>query len=187
MKWQKLRKGIYQKSIVLPYINGFQAIETLRKVDCKTPIIILTTRDNIEDRIKGLDLGADDYLCKPFSFGELLARVRAILRRGKETGDPILRISDLELNPVTHEVFRNSKKIDLTVKEYSLLEYMLRNIGRVLSRTLITEHVWDINFDTDTNLVDVYIRHLRNKIDRGFDSKLIHTVRGIGYVLRTVG
>ena len=172
------------QDLMLPGINGYQAIDTLRKSGNRTPIIILSAKDAIDDRIKGLDYGADDYLCKPFSFGELLARVRAILRRGKDTGDPILRIADLELNPVTHEVKRAGNKIILTAKEYSLLEYLLRNIGRVLSRTLITEHVWDINFDTDTNLVDVYIRHLRKKIDADYDLKLIQTVRGIGYVMQ---
>ena len=172
------------QDLMLPGINGYQAIETLRKGGNKTPIIILSAKDGIDDRIKGLDFGADDYLCKPFSFGELLARVRAILRRGKETGDPILRIADLELDPVSHEVIRDGQKIILTVKEYALLEYLLRNTGRVLSRTLITEHVWDINFDTDTNLVDVYIRYLRKKMDTEFEVKLIQTVRGIGYVLK---
>ncbi len=171
------------QDLMLPGINGFQAIETLRKSGNKTPIIILSARDAIDDRIKGLDLGADDYLCKPFSFEELLARVRAILRRGKEANDVVLRIADLELNPINHEVKRGGQKILLTVKEYALLEYLMRNRGRVLSRTLITEHVWDINFDTETNVVDVYIRMLRKKIDSDFEVKLIQTVRGIGYVL----
>lgn len=181
---QKQGYDLIIQDLMLPGINGYQAIETLRKSEVKTPIIILSAKDGIDDRIKGLNVGADDYLIKPFAFGELLARIKAILRRGKEIGDPILRLADLELNPVTHEVKRAGQKVTLSTKEFSLLEYFFKNIGRVLSRTLITEHVWDINFDTETNLVDVYVRLLRKKIDDEFSSKLLHTVRGIGYVLK---
>lgn len=171
------------QDIMLPKVNGLKAIKTLRASGIKVPIIALTARSSLEDRIDGLDAGADDYLCKPFAFAELLARIRAILRRDSSSVESILRFQDLEMNPLSHEVHRASQLITLTAKEYSLLEYFLRNIGRVLSRTLIMEHVWDMNFDTETNVVDVYIRMLRKKIDLDFDTQLIHTVRGVGYVM----
>ena len=170
--------------LMLPGMDGYEVIKHLRKGAYQTPIIILSAKEAIVDRIQGLDLGADDYLCKPFDFGELLARIRVLIRRGEKVGD-IIQIADLELNPVTHEVFRAGQKIELSLKEFILLQYLMRNVGRVLTRTLIMQHVWDINFCTDTNNVDVYIRFLRNKIDSTFEQPLIHTVRGIGYVLKT--
>ena len=172
------------QDIMLPGIDGFTVIKRLRQQGLKSAIIALTAKDGIDDRIKGLDCGADDYLCKPFSFGELLARVRALLRRDTQNSDPTLRIDDLSFNPMNREVKRAGKNIDLTSKEYALLEYLLRNKNRVLTRTLILEHVWDMNFDSDTNLVDVYIRHLRSKIEFEGGGKLIHTVRGVGYVMK---
>jgi DNA-binding response OmpR family regulator len=145
---------------------------------------MLTAKDTVEDKIRGLDVGADDYLGKPFSFGELLARIRALLRRSQDYKTPSLKIADLELNPATRKVSRAGKEITLTGKEYALLEYFLRNQGRVLSETRIVEHVWDMNYDPETNVVNVYIHHLRNKIDKGFDKKLLHTIRGAGYLMK---
>jgi DNA-binding response OmpR family regulator len=146
--------------------------------------LMLTAKSATEDKVIGLDSGADDYLTKPFAFAELLARVRSLLRRGAIEKSTILKIADLELDTVTHKAKRGGKTIELTAKEYSLLEYFLRNKDRVLSRTIISEHIWDYNFDTGTNIIDVYINHLRNKIDSGSSKKLIHTVRGVGYVMK---
>ncbi len=137
-----------------------------------------------EDKVKGLDMGADDYLTKPFAFEELLARIRVLLRRGKPEESLKLTLADLVLDPVTHKVSRSGDEISLTAKEYALLEYFMRNVGRVLTRTMISEHVWDIKFDTFTNVIDVYINYLRNKIDKGRPKKLLHTVRGVGYILK---
>ena len=170
--------------IMLPGKSGYQVIEVLRDNKVKAPVLMLTAKDQIKDKVHGLDLGADDYLTKPFAFEELLARIRALLRRGEMITENRLTIADLVLDPVSHEVFRGETKIDLTVKEYGLLEYLLRNKGRIVTRTTIIEHVWDIHFDSDTNLVDVYIRYLRKKIDDDFEPKLIHTVRGVGYTLK---
>ena len=170
--------------IMLPEKSGYEVTKQLREHSITTPILMLTAKDELEDKVQGLDLGADDYLTKPFKFEELLARVRALFRRGGMSADSKLSLADLKLDPVTHEVFRNSKKIDLTAKEYALLEYLLRNKGRIATRTTIIEHVWDLHFDSDTNLVDVYIRYLRRKIDDQFEPKLIHTVRGVGYILK---
>jgi|SRR5579863_267935 len=168
----------------LPKRGGFELLRLLRQRGNKVPVLILTAHSTVADRVKGLDLGADDYLVKPFAIAELLARVRALLRRG--SGEPAtkLQAEDLTLDPVSHEVFRAGKKIDLTAKEYALLEYFLRNPDRVLTRSMIAEHVWDIHFDTFTNVIDVYVSYLRNKIDRGFRRPLIHTIRGVGYVLK---
>ena len=138
----------------------------------------------MDQRVKGLDAGADDYLTKPFAIEELLARARALLRRASGETSSILQIGDLVLNPITHEVTRNGQRIELTSKEYALLEYMMRNTGRVLTRPMISEHVWNIDFDTFTNVIDVYISYLRNKIDKGWERNLIHTVRGAGYTLK---
>lgn len=169
--------------LTLPKKGGMEVLQWLRQKGHKTPVLILTARTAIGDRVKGLDLGADDYLVKPFAIEEFLARVRALLRRGGVTS-PLLQADDLTLDPVTHEVRRAGQKIELTTKEYALLEYFLRNPNRVLTRSMISEHVWDIHFDTFTNVIDVYVNYLRNKVDRGFKRPLIQTVRGVGYVLK---
>ena len=170
--------------IMLPEKSGYEVTKQLREYSIKTPILMLTAKDELEDKVKGLDLGADDYLTKPFMFEELLARIRALFRRGGMSSGSKLSIADLTLDPVTHDVFRSNKKIELTAKEYGLLEYLLRTKGRIATRTTIIEHVWDLHFDSDTNLVDVYIRYLRRKIDDNFEPKLIHTVRGVGYLMK---
>lgn len=169
--------------LTLPKKGGLEVLQWLRQKGLKVPVLILTARTGIGDRVKGLDLGADDYLVKPFAIEEFLARVRALLRRGGMTA-PLLQADDLTLDPVTHEVRRAGQKIELTTKEYALLEYFLRNPNRVLTRSMISEHVWDIHFDTFTNVIDVYVNYLRNKVDRGFKRPLIQTVRGVGYVLK---
>ena len=171
--------------LMLPGIPGLELLKQLRKSGVKTPVVILTARSEVDQRVKGLDAGADDYLTKPFAIEELLARARALLRRAGGAPTGILQVDDLVLNPVTREVTRGSQRIDLTTKEYALLEYLMRNAGRVLTRPMITEHVWDLDFDTFTNVIDVYISYLRNKIDRGREQSLIQTVRGSGYVMRT--
>ncbi|MFY9269500.1 MAG: response regulator transcription factor [Candidatus Manganitrophaceae bacterium] len=169
--------------LTLPKKGGFELLHLLRQKGNLVPILIMTARTAVADRVKGLDLGGDDYLVKPFAIEELLARIRALLRRKGEQL-PKLQADDLLLDPSTREVVRAGKKIDLTVKEYALLEYFLRNPNRVLTRAMIAEHVWDIDFDTFTNVIDVYVNYLRNKIDRGFARPLIQTVRGVGYVLK---
>lgn len=169
--------------LTLPKKGGLEVLQWLRQKGLKVPVLILTARTAVGDRVKGLDLGADDYLVKPFAIEEFLARVRALLRRGGVTA-PLLQADDLTLDPVTHEVRRAGQKIDLTTKEYALLEYFMRNPNRVLTRSMISEHVWDIHFDTFTNVIDVYVNYLRNKVDRGFKRPLIQTVRGVGYVLK---
>lgn len=170
--------------LMLPGLPGLEVLKALRSAKVKTPVLILTARSEVDQRVKGLDAGADDYLTKPFAIEELIARVRALLRRAGGEPTAILQVDDLTLNPVTHEVARDGQSIELTTKEYALLEYMMRNTGRVLTRAMISEHVWDLDFDTFTNVIDVYISYLRNKIDRGRDRKLIHTIRGSGYVLK---
>jgi heavy metal response regulator len=170
--------------VMLPGMDGIEVTRRLRASGVLTPILMLTAKTTTEDKVAGLDSGADDYLTKPFAFAELLARVRSLLRRGSMEKSAILTIADLELDTITHKARRSSRIIDLTAKEYALLEYFLRNKDRVLSRTIISEHIWDYNFDTGTNLIDVYVSHLRNKIESGFEKKLIHTVRGVGYVMR---
>ena len=169
--------------IMLPKKNGLDVLKDVKAAGVKTPIILLTARDTVDDRVKGLDLGADDYLTKPFAFEELLARLRVLMRRGG-SGTPLLKFADLSLDPATRRARRGETEVELTVKEYALLEYLLRNPNRVLTRTLIAEHVWDQSFDSETNVVDVYVNHLRTKIDKDFPTKLIHTVRGVGYVLK---
>jgi len=169
--------------LMLPKKNGITVCREIRERGIITPVLMLTARDSIEDRVRGLDAGADDYLVKPFAFEELLARVRALLRRRSESKTPTLQLADLELNPISRQVMRNGKNIRLTTKEYALLEYLLRNQNKVLSRTRIGEHVWDMNFDPESNVIDVYISHLRNKIDKGHDVTLLHTIRGQGYLL----
>lgn len=169
--------------ILLPRFDGFQICRRLREKDISSPIIMLTAVDSTEDKIKGLDTGADDYLTKPFSFEELLARIRALLRRGQSGTQAKLEVADLILDPRTRQVIRAGKEIKLSNKEYAILEYFMRNPGRVITRTLLSEHVWNYDFESYTNVVDVYVNYLRNKIDRDFKPKLIHTVRGVGYVL----
>ena len=170
--------------LMLPGLPGLQLLRQLRAADVKTPVLILTARSEVDQRVKGLDAGADDYLTKPFAIEELIARARALFRRASGTPTGILQVDDLVLNPVTREVTRGGQRIELTAKEYALLEYLMRNAGRVLTRPMITEHVWDLDFDTFTNVIDVYISYLRNKIDRGRESSLIQTVRGSGYMIR---
>ncbi len=169
--------------VMLPGVNGIDVLRRLRKERVTTPIIMLTVCADTSDKIRALDGGADDYLVKPFSFAELLARLRALLRRSTDQSEIVLRLADLELNPVTRKVVRGKDRVDLSNKEFSVLEFLMRNAGRVVTRTSLLEHVWDMNFDSDTNLVDVYIRHLRRKLDDDYPEKLIHTVRGMGYVL----
>jgi len=170
--------------VMLPGKSGIDVTRELRTRKRATPILMLTAKTATEDKVAGLDSGADDYLTKPFAFAELLARVRSLLRRGTQEKSTVLTLADLELDTVSHKARRGTRLIDLTTKEYALLEFFLRNKERVLSRTIIAEHIWDYHFDTGTNLIDVYINHLRNKVDTGFDRKLIHTVRGVGYVLK---
>ncbi len=170
--------------IMLPKMDGWAVLEKLRQIDQETPILLLTARDGIEDRVKGLNLGADDYLVKPFVFSELQARVHALLRRGKvQQQTNVLVLDNLEVDVMQRKVTRGGKRIVLSPKEFSLLSLLLRRQGQVLSRTVIAEQVWDMNFDSDTNVVDVAVKRLRNKIDDPFETKLIHTARGIGYVM----
>lgn len=170
--------------VMLPGIDGWQLLQTLRAAGKEIPVLFLSARDEIEDRVKGLELGADDYLVKPFAFAELLARVRTLLRRGSKAKEPdVLRAADLEVDLLRRRVQRAGRKIDLTAKEFALLELLLRRQGEVLTRSLIASQVWDMNFDSDTNVIDVAIRRLRSKVDDGFAVKLINTVRGMGYVL----
>ena len=166
----------------LPGMDGWSVLKEIRRHH-QTPVLFLTARDRVEDRVRGLEIGADDYLVKPYAFSELLARVRALLRRGKERESDILRLGDLEVHLLRRRVERAGQRIDLTAKEYALLLLFLRRRGEVLSRTLIAEQVWDINFDSDTNVVEVAVRRLRAKIDDAYPAKLIHTVRGFGYVM----
>lgn len=168
--------------VTMPGKDGWTVLQELRRSQ-ETPVIFLTARDKVEDRVKGLELGADDYLVKPFAFSELLARIRTLLRRGKIQHPEVLRIADLDLDPLRRRATRGQTRIDLTAKEFSLLHLFLRRQGEVLSRTFIAEQVWDMNFDSDTNVVEVAMRRLRAKIDDNYDKKLIHTIRGMGYVL----
>jgi len=170
--------------IMLPGLDGWQVLEGLRRAGVDTPVLFLTARDRVEDRVKGLELGADDYLVKPFAFTELLARVRSSLRRGRGGLEPtILKIADLELDILRRRASRAGQRVDLTAKEFALLELFLRHQGEVLPRSLIASQVWDMNFDSDTNVIDVAVRRLRLKVDDGHGIKLIHTARGMGYVL----
>jgi heavy metal response regulator len=167
--------------LMLPKLDGTQVLSRLRRSDSTVPVLVLTARDSVQDKVTNLENGADDYLTKPFAFAELMARVKALLRRGPVSRANVLRVDDLELDRLSQLVKRAGKRIDLTSKEYSLLEYLMTNAGRVLSRTMIIDHVWDQSFDGMTNIVDVYVRHLRSKVDEGNERKLIQTVRGIGY------
>lgn len=171
--------------VMLPELDGWQVLASLRRRGLEMPVLFLTARDQVEDRVKGLELGADDYLVKPFSFAELLARVRTILRRGRGGGldSNVLRVADLELDLLRRRVMRAGRRIDLTAKEFGLLELLMRRQGEVLPRSLIASQVWDMNFDSDTNVIEVAMRRLRLKVDDGQSVKLIQTVRGMGYVL----
>jgi len=171
--------------IMLPKLDGLSLIEKMRKERIPTPVIILSAKGSVDDRVKGLQTGSDDYITKPFAFSELLARVQALIRRASGLSDPTrLSLGDLSVNLLTREVTRGGRKIELQPIEFSLLEYLLRCVGRVVSKTMIMEHVWDYNFDPQTNVVEARICRLRDKIDRDFEKKLIHTVRGVGYVLK---
>ncbi len=169
--------------VMLPQRDGWSVLTELRRAGSTTPVLFLTARDAIADRVKGLELGADDYLVKPFAFSELLARVRSVLRRRVGQQAEIIRIADLEIDLLRHKATRGGQRLDLTPKQFALLALLARRVGEVLSRTLIAEQVWDMNFDSDTNVVDVHVRRLRAKVDDPFERKLIHTVRGVGYVL----
>jgi len=169
--------------VMLPKRDGFEVLKVLRAQKIKTPVLMLTARDGVADRVAGLDGGADDYLTKPFAFEEFLARVRALLRRGATQGAPALKLLDLALDPATREVVRGRRRITLTAREYALLEYFLRNAGRVLTRPMIAQHVWGLDFDPESNIVDVYVGYLRRKIDGEGDRRLLHTLRGAGYKL----
>jgi len=170
--------------IMLPKLDGMEVLRRIRRNGFGVPILILTAKDSVEDIVTGLDTGSDDYLTKPFSFAELVARVRALLRRKAKEKTDILTIGDLRLSTSTHRVKRGTREIELTPKEYALLEYFMRNPNRILTRALITEHVWDYHFDPETNVIDVYVNYLRKKIDQGFEKKLIHTIRGSGYMMK---
>jgi heavy metal response regulator len=170
--------------VMLPRRDGFKVLKALREQHIQSPVLLLTARDTVRDKVMGLDLGADDYLTKPFAFEEFLARVRALLRRGAAAPAPVLRVADLTLDPSTREVVRGGRRITLTAREYALLEYLLRNVGRVLTRPMIAEHVWGLDFDTETNIIDVYVGYLRRKLDTEGEQPLLHTVRSVGYALK---
>ncbi|MBW1669200.1 MAG: response regulator transcription factor [Deltaproteobacteria bacterium] len=171
--------------IMLPKVDGLTLIEKMRRMKINTPVIILSAKRSVDDRVKGLQRGGDDYLVKPFSFAELLARVHALIRRATSTEEKTrLQVGDLSMELLTREVTRGGKSIELQPREFSLLEYFMRNPGRVLSRTMILEHVWGYDFDPQTDVVDVLVCRLRSKVDRDFDKKMIHTIRGVGYVLK---
>jgi two-component system copper resistance phosphate regulon response regulator CusR len=167
--------------VMLPKKNGFAVCKSIREEGILSPILMLTARDQLEDKVKGLREGADDYLTKPFAFEELLARIQALLRRTQDYKTKTLKVGDLELDPVSRKITREGKPITLTGKEYALLEYLMRNKARVITQSMIIDHVWDMNYDGLSNVVNVYINHLREKIDKGFSQKYIHTIRGVGY------
>ena len=169
---------------MLPKRDGMSFLKELRDRNMATPVLMLTAKDTVEDIVVGLETGSDDYLTKPFAFAELLARVKALIRRSEMDRGAELHFADLRIDPVTHKVWRGDKEIDLTAKEYGLLEYFMRNPNQVLTRTMIADHVWDYTFDSFTNIIDVYVNYLRKKIDRDATIKLIHTVRGVGYIMK---
>jgi two-component system OmpR family response regulator len=171
--------------IMLPKLDGLSALGEARRFGIKTPVIILSAKASVDDRVRGLQAGGDDYLTKPFAFSELLARVQALLRRSTQTAEPTrLTVADLTLDLLTREVTRGGKKIELQTREFALLEYLMRNAGRVVTKTMILEHIWDYSFDPQTNIVDVLVHRLRAKIDKDFAVKLLHTIRGVGYTLK---
>lgn len=170
--------------IMLPSKDGISILKDIRTAKISTPVLMLTAKDNVADKVLGLDSGADDYLVKPFAFDELLARVRVLLRRNSLEKNIILKAGELQLDTQAHKALRNNKEIELTPKEYSILEYLLRNKNRVVSRTILSEHVYDYHFDSDTNVIDVHINKLRNKIDKGFDHQILQTIRGVGYIIK---
>ena len=170
--------------VMLPKRDGLSVLQEMRRHKLHVPVLMLTARDTVADKVTGLDRGADDYLTKPFAFEELLARIRALLRRGSSLSPSTLSVADLELNLISRQVSRAGTRIELTAKEFALLEFFLRHPGRVLSRALIAQHVWGVDFDTFTNVIDVYVNYLRKKIDTGFPTRLIQTVRGVGYVIK---
>jgi DNA-binding response OmpR family regulator len=170
--------------VMLPKGDGFGVLKALRQEGLRMPVLMLTARDAVSDRVTGLDLGADDYLSKPFAFEEFLARVRALLRRGGGGPAPVLRLADLTLDPATREIRRGARRVELTAREHTLLEYFLRNAGRVLTRPMLAQHVWGLDFDPESNVVDVYVGYLRRRIEGPGERRLLHTVRGVGYVLK---
>ena len=170
--------------LMLPGMDGGEVLRRVRKRNSSVPVLILSARGSVDDKVSHLETGADDYLTKPFAFAELLVRIKALMRRGPVNRASTIRINNLELDRLSQQVKRDGHRIDLTSKEYALLEYLMSNAGRVLSRNMIIEHVWDQTFDGITNIVDVYIRHLRSKVDDGHEPKLLHTVRGVGYTIR---
>ena len=170
--------------VLLPKKDGFSVLKGLRRKGINTTVLLLTAKGELESKVEGLDSGADDYMTKPFALEEFFARVRSLLRRGTSEKSVLLKAHNLTLDTVTHKAARAGKPIVLTAREYALLEYLLRNKNRVMTRTRITEHIWNYNFDTGTNVIDVYVNHLRTKVDGGFAKKLIHTIRGVGYVLK---
>jgi two-component system copper resistance phosphate regulon response regulator CusR len=169
--------------LMLPKLDGSEVLRRIRTQNTHVPVLILTARDAVADKVGNFEAGADDYLTKPFAFAELLVRTKALLRRGPVTRESVVRVADLELDRLSQQVKRSGHRIELTSKEYALLEYLISNAGRVLSRTMIIEHVWDQSFDGITNIVDVYVRHLRSKVDDPFEHKLIRTIRGVGYTI----
>jgi DNA-binding response OmpR family regulator len=173
--------------VMLPKRDGFEVLKALREHKVRTPVLMLTARDGVADRVAGLDFGADDYLTKPFAFEEFLARVRALLRRGASASAPTRTLADLRVDPGTREVTRGGRRITLTAREFALLDYFLRNVGRVLTRPMIAQHVWGLDFDPESNVVDVYVGYLRRKIDGDGERRLVHTVRGAGYKLGLEG
>jgi heavy metal response regulator len=170
--------------IMLPIVDGMTILKKIRKAGVKTPVLMLTAKDTLTDKVSGLDSGADDYLTKPFHFEELLARIRALFRRNSEVNTSVIEIGDLAINMASHEVKRGGEEILLSAREYTLLELLAINKNKVLSRTYISEHIYDYDFDLDSNVIDVFVNRIRNKIDRGYETKLIHTVRGAGYMLK---
>lgn len=189
-----LRLALHKKydliilDIMLPKMDGREILNRIRSMGIQTPVIFLTAKDSERDIVQGLNLGADDYIVKPFSFNELLARIRAILRRGEGVSLPSrLQVANLILEPEGHRVFRDRIKIELTPTEYALLEFFMRHPGQIITRTMISEKIWDYHFDTSTNVIDVHVSHLRNKIDKDFEPKLLHTMKGVGYVLEDRG
>jgi len=184
----RMKYDLVVLDILLPKLDGREVLKRVRSMDIQTPVIFLTAKGSEDDIVHGLNLGADDYLTKPFSFNELLARVQAILRRDKAVVYPSrLQVANLTLEPDGHRVFREKTKIELTPREYALLEFFMRRPGELITRTMISEKVWDVHFDTSTNIIDVHVSHLRNKIDKDFEPKLLHTVKGVGYVLEDRG